>query len=454
LDISSLPPGPRGPKALTAAGFLLRGPQFLERCRDRYGHVFTIRLNTGRTVVIAGDPAIAKEVFTGSPDDLHAGAGNVILKPVLGSRSVLLLDGPEHMRQRKLMLPPFHGERMRAYGELMSEIAERHIDRWPVGRHFSVRGSTQAITLEIILRTVFGLETSDQVERLAAPLRRLLDSTTSPLRLLSLQFTSSERGGPRSPWGRIRALMAPGDEMIYEQIRTRRAEVEGDGGSERDDILSLLLTARDEDGEPLTDRELRDELMTLLLAGHETTATALAWTLERVVRHPDVLERLQDEARDGDSSDYLDATIKETLRLRPVVPGVIRRLQRPLEIGGMALPAGVHIAPSIYLIHRRADVYPEPDAFRPERFLGERTPSTYEWLPFGGGIRRCLGASFALYEMRIVLSAILRRAELEPSRDAGEPVVRRFVTFTPKHGGRVRIARLAPARAAQPPVAA
>jgi cytochrome P450 len=453
LDTATLPPGPGGPKAITSARFLLRGPRFLERCRDRYGHVFTVRLNTGRTVVVAGDPAIAKEVFTGSPDDLHAGAGNVVLKPILGSRSVLLLDGPEHLRQRKLMLPPFHGERMRAYGDLMGEIAERHVDRWPVGRPFAVRGSVQAITLEIILRTVFGLESADQVERTAAPLRVLLDSTTHPLRLLSLQFTSSERGGPRSPWGRIRALMEPADRMIYEEIAARRTELERGEGAERDDILSLLLAARDEDGTPLTDRELRDELMTLLVAGHETTATALAWTMERVVRHPDVLARLRDEVATGES-DYLDATIKETLRLRPVVPGVIRRLQRPLEIGGMSLPAGVHIAPSIYLIHRRADVYPSPEEFRPERFL-ERTPSTYEWLPFGGGIRRCLGASFALYEMRIVLSTILRRAELETTRADGEHVVRRFVTFTPAHGGRVRVARLEPAvRPAEPRVAA
>jgi cytochrome P450 len=448
----ALPPGPPGPKALTAARFLLRGPRFLERCRERYGDVFTIRLNTGRTVVIAGDPAIAKEVFQGSPDDLHAGAGNVVLKPLLGSRSVLLLDGPEHLRQRKLMLPPFHGERMRAYGELMGEIADRHVDRWPVGRAFGVRASVQAITLEIILRTVFGLESAAQVERMAAPLRLLLDSTTHPLRLLSLQFTSSERGGPRSPWGRIRALMAPADAMLYEQIRTRRAEQERGGGGERDDILSLLLAARDEDGTPLTDRELRDELMTLLVAGHETTATALAWTLERLVRHPDVLARLRAEQQEG-GGEYLEATIKETLRLRPVVPGVIRRLQRPLEIGGWSLPAGVHIAPSIYLIHRRADVYPEPEAFRPERFL-ERTPSTYEWLPFGGGIRRCLGASFALYEMRIVLGTILRRAELQTTSAEGEAVVRRFVTFTPAHGGRVRVTRLAPARPAEPRVAA
>jgi cytochrome P450 len=443
LDTHALPPGPGGPGALTAARFLLRSGSFLEDCRDRYGDVFTIRLNTGRTVVIAGDPGIAKQVFTGDPDDLLAGAGNIVLKPLLGSRSVLLLDGPEHLRQRRLMLPAFHGERMRAYGELMSEIAERHVARWPVGRPFAVRESVQAITLEIILRTVFGLESADQVERMAAPLRRLLDSTTHPARLLALQFTSSERGGPRSPWGRIRALMAPADALLYDEIRTRRAEAGQAGFGDRDDILSLLLAARDEDGTPLTDTELRDELMTLLVAGHETTATALAWTLERVVRHPDVLARLREEQGAG-TSDYLDATIKETLRLRPVVPGVIRQLQRPLELGGWSLPKGVHIAPSIYLIHRRADVYPEPKAFRPERFL-ERTPSTYEWLPFGGGIRRCLGASFALYEMRIVLDTVLARATLETTDAPAESVRRRFVTFTPARGGRVRVSRLAPA---------
>jgi cytochrome P450 family 135 len=295
----------------------------------------------------------------------------------------------------------------------------------------------QAITLEIILRTVFGLEDATQVERLAEPLRRLLDSTSHPARLLALQFTSSAKGGPRSPWGRVRALMAPADALLYEEIRTRRAAAGEDGFAERDDILSLLLGARDEDGNALTDDELRDELMTLLVAGHETTATALAWTLERLVRHPDVLARLYEEQEQG-GSDYLDAVIKETLRLRPVVPGVIRQLQRPMDFGGWTLPPGVHIAPSIYLIHRRADLYPEPDAFRPERFL-DRSPGTYEWLPFGGGIRRCLGASFALYEMRVVLATILRRARLETTSEAAERVKRRFVTYTPARGGRVRV---------------
>ena len=448
IDPRALPPGPGGPKALTAARFLLTGPRFLERCRDRYGDVFKIRLNTGRTVVIAGDPAIAKEVFTGSPDDLHAGAGNVVLKPLLGARSVLLLDGPEHLRQRRLMLPPFHGERMRAYGEAMTEIAERHVERWPVGEPFAVHPTMQAITLEIILRTVFGVEDPARIAQMGKPLQRLLNSTDHPARLLALQFTSSQGARPRSPWGRIYSLMAPADAMVYEEIRAHREDPHSD---ERDDILSLLMSARDEDGNGLTDRELRDELMTLLVAGHETTATALAWTLERLVRTPRVLERLQAEQQDG-GTEYLEATVKETLRLRPVLPGVIRRLQRPLEIGGMQLPAGVHIAPSIYLIHRRPDIYPEPEEYRPERFLGEQVPSTYEWLPFGGGIRRCLGASFALYEMQVVLGTILRRATLETTTAKPEKVRRRFVTFTPGEGGRVRVAALTPAQPA--PVAA
>jgi cytochrome P450 len=446
VDLRTLPPGPKGPNALTAMRFLLRGPQFLEACHARYGDAFTIRLNTGRTVVIVSDPAIVKEVFQRSGEDLYAGAGNVVLKPILGARSVLLLDGPEHLRQRRLMLPPFHGERMRAYGETMRAVAERHISQWPVGRDFAVHPTMQAITLEIILRTVFGVEEQERVERLAEPMKRLLNSTDQPLRLLLLQFTSSAGAKPRSPWGRVYALLAPVDALIHEQIAQRRADAEP-----RDDILSLLLAARDDDGNALTDAELRDELMTLLLAGHETTATALAWTVERLVRNPPVLKRLREEVEAGTDSDYLDATIKEALRLRPVVPGVIRQLQRPLRIGGIDLPKGVHIAPSIYLTQRRPDVYPEPEAFRPERFLGDDAPSTYEWLPFGGGIRRCLGASFALYEMRIVLETVLRRATLETTAAEAEPVKRRFVTYTPRDGGRVRVRQLAPA---QPPARA
>lgn len=415
-------------------------------CRERYGRLFTIRLSPGRTVVVAADAAVAKEVFTGDPALLHAGEGNVVLRPLLGPRSVLLLDGPEHLRQRRLMLPPFHGERMRGYGERMRAIADRHVAQWPVGEPFAVQRSMQAITLEVILRVVFGVEEPARVAQLSAPLRRLLDSTEQPWRLLALQLTRSEGARPRTPWGRVRRLLAPVDAMIYEEIAARRAELES-GRPTRDDILTLLLSARDEDDQPLTDAELRDELMTLLLAGHETTATALTWTLERITRHPEVLARLEAEVGGEGADAYLDAVIKETLRLRPVVPAVVRKLQAPLTFGGWDLPAGVNIAPNIWLIHRDPALYPEPEAFRPERFL-DRTPGTYEWLPFGGGIRRCLGASFALYEMRMVLSTILERTRLAPTTDAPEQVTRRFVTFSPASGGRVTITqRLTPAAA-------
>jgi cytochrome P450 len=490
---ASLPPGPTGPRAITVARFMLTPSRFLEDSWHRYGDLFTIELSAGRIVVACADPAVAKEVFTGDPALLHAGAGNVVLKPLLGPRSVLLLDGPEHLRQRRLMLPPFHGERMRAYGDVMREVAERHVAQWPVGEPFAVHASMRAITLEVILRAVFGVQEPAKVARLAAPLRQLLDSTGQARRLVALQFTRSEGARPRSPWGRVKAMLAPADRMLLDEIRTRRAELEAAGGgpgdadaaaaaaADRGDILSLLLAARDEDGRPLTDAELRDELFTLLVAGHETTATALAWTLERIVRHPEVLARLQDEAgragvpggtadgagrngggaaTNGDTAsraggDYLDAVMKETLRLRPVVPAVIRQLQAPMTFGGWDLPAGVHIAPNIYLIHRRPDLYPEPDAFRPERFL-DRAPGTYEWLPFGGGIRRCLGASFALYELRTVLETILASTRLVPSTDEPERIVRRFVTLTPSQGGRITVAerRAASTAATPPPIAA
>jgi cytochrome P450 len=431
LTPTVLPPRPPGPQPLVAARFMLQPTRFLDDCAERYGDTFTVQLSKERTVVITSDPATVKRVFTGNNDELLAGVGNVILKPLLGPRSVLLLDGPEHLRQRRLMLPPFHGERMRHYGEVMREIAERQVARWPLRSSFPTQPSMQAITLEIILRAVFGVTDERRVEQLATPLRTVLDATSNQMRLLLLQLTSSERG-PRSPWGRFRKLLEPADAVIYDEIRTRRADPEA---HDRDDILSLLLDARDEEGEPLTDAELRDELMTLLLAGHETTATALSWTLERVVRHPDVLERLVTEQREG-GDEYLDAVIKETLRLRPVVPGVARYLTAPFEVRDHVLPAGVHVAPSIYLLHRRADLYPDPLAFRPERFI-ERPANTYEWIPFGGGIRRCLGASFALYEMKVVLATILTQTTLRPSAATAERTKRRAITYTPARGGRI-----------------
>ena len=432
---AGLPPRPDLSRFMMSVGFMLTPTRFLDACHERCGDYFTLRPAADRTLVVTVDPAAVKQVFTGDPNLLHAGEGNVVLAPILGSGSTLLLDGAEHLRHRRLLLPPFHGERMRKYGDVMAEVAERHIAAWPRHRRFSVLPSMQAITLEVIMRAVFGVDDRDRRERLGEPLRRLLDMVGNRRRVLLLALTLN-RNGPRSPWARFAAARAEADALLYEEIAARRTDPRQADG---EDVLSLLLAARDEDGQPLTDSELRDELMTLLVAGHETTATALAWALERLVRHPDVLDRLVEEQRSG-GEELLEAVIKETLRLRPVVPAIARKLQAPMEIGGWHLPAGVHVAPSIYLLHRRPDLYPDPLAFRPERFLGDDPPGTYEWIPFGGGVRRCLGASFALFEMKVVLQSVLRAVRPRPVvRRSPEGVTRRAITFAPSRGGRISI---------------
>jgi cytochrome P450 len=435
------------------ANFLLRPTGFLLSSKQRYGTPFTFQMSAQRTVVITDDPAVIKQVFTSDPTKLLAGIGNEVLRPLLGPRSVLTLDEPEHMRQRKLLLPPFHGDRMKLYGEVIADAAEREVSRWPVGEPFAVQQSMQAITLEVIMRAVFGVrDDRERLEEIATPLRDLLDSMGDIRRLFGLQVASSKRNGPLSPWRRFRdQLLHPADAVLYEEIAAHRADPTV---ADRDDILSLLLSARDEDGQGLTDSELRDELMTLLLAGHETTATALSWTLERLTRHPDVLARLTEEVRAGEGDAYLDAVVKESLRLRPVVPAVARYLTEPTELGGRVLPAGVHITPSIYLTHHNPDVYPDPHAFRPERFL-ERPAGTYEWIPFGGGTRRCLGATFALFEMKIVLAEVLRRFDLATTDQPGERIARRAITFSPRHGGHIELLRRAGGGSTAPtPVAA
>jgi cytochrome P450 len=428
-----LPPRPPLPRLTMATGFVLRPTEFFDACQAAVGEYFTLRPAPGRTLVVTSDPRAVRQVFTGDPDKLLAGEANIILAPMLGMRSLLLLDGPEHLRQRKLMLPPFHGERLRHYARTIAEAASWHVAGWPRRRAFPVLASMQAITLEVIMRVVFGVEEQRRRERLSRPLRRQLDMLGNRLAVLGLMLTFRPDAPARGPlWSRVYAARREADALIYQELELRRS---GRLGSRTGDVLSLLLQARDERGGSLGDRELRDQLMTLLVAGHETTATALAWTLERVTREPQVLARLQD---DPDDEPYIDAVIKETLRLRPVVPAVARKLTEPMRFGDWLLPAGVHIGPSIYLLHRRADLYPEPQRFRPERFL-ERPPGTYEWIPFGGGVRRCLGASFALLEMRVVLQEILRSVRLRPARAEGEAVLRRAVTFAPARGGRIAI---------------
>jgi cytochrome P450 len=419
-----LPPGPRMPAGLQTAIWFGNAQWMLDQCARRFGETFTLRILNEGPWIILSNPDHLRQVFTGDPQVFHAGEANQILLPILGENSVLLLDDSTHLEQRKLLLPPFHGKRMKRYGELMSEVAGAEIERWPRGEAYPLRPRMQALTLEIILRAVFGLGEGARLEVLRTELRRLLDMVTNPRMMFLPALLGPQRLARMKLFQRDLARV---DGPIYEEIAERRRA--GDL-EDRDDILSLLLRARHEDGSPMSDTELRDELMTLLVAGHETTANALAWAIERLIRHPDKMDRLTEEVRDG-GTEYLDAVINETLRLRPVISLVARRLTEPVEIGGMALPAGVTVAPSIYLTHRRADIYSEPDRFLPERFI-DNPPGTYTWIPFGGGVRRCLGASFAQFEMQVVLAELVRRRRLEPARAESEQVKRRAITETPR----------------------
>ena len=424
-----VPAGPRYPRALQTLGWARRPMPFMERCQQRYGDVFTLRVAQEGTWVFLAHPDAIQQVFKGDPRLLHAGEGNRILLPIVGHHSVLLLDEDEHMSQRKLMLPSFHGDRMRRYGDVIREIAREEVERWPLGEPVEARERMQAITLEVIMRVVFGLAEGERLDRLRVALRHALEWTADTKRMIMVALLGPARvTSLRS----LRRALDPVDELLLAEIHERR---EASDLAEREDILSMLLTARHEDGSAMSDQELRDELMTLLVAGHETTATALAWALERLVRHPDKLQRLRADVAAGED-EYLEAVVKETLRLRPILPLVARRLTAPMEIGGHLLPAGVRVTPCIYLVHRRPDVYPEPRRFRPERFL-EQPAGTYTWIPFGGGVRRCLGASFAMFEMKAVLSELVASRSLAPARAASERVSRRAITLTPQHGAEV-----------------
>jgi len=421
------------------AEWILRPVPFIERCNERYGDFFAVRFVLGNILWIA-DPDVIKRVFTGDPDVLHAGEGNAApLEFIMGPNSVLLLDEPEHMRQRKLMLPSFHGERMQRYGDLMREITDRDIDDWPVGAPFPLRKRTQAITLDVIMRAVFGVDDAERLARLRGALTPLLDMGTRQLAMIVIAFPAMRRTLGKRIWNQFMRRRAEADALIYDEIRRRRDDP---STVDRDDVLSILLQARDEDGNAMTDEELRDELVTLLLAGHETTATSISWAFDLLLHHPHKLARLREEVAAG-QDEYLDAVIKETLRIRPVVPGVVRKLTAPVELRGYEIPAGTRVAPNIYLTHMNPAVYPEPKRFLPERFLGNGA-DTYSWIPFGGGIRRCLGASFALYEMKIVIPAILNRVEIEAAGPS-ERITRRAITFAPHADGQVLVTAKRPA---------
>jgi cytochrome P450 len=437
----NFPPGPPLPRFAQTLGFIVRPAAFLEACRRRYGDVVSFSTLFDSRFVIVFDPKSVKQVFQGSPEQLRAGEANSLLGPVLGERSVLLLDGAEHLRHRRLMLPAFHGQRMRAYESIMRQAADREIDSWPVGREFQLMPAMQALTLDVIMRAVFGVEEGQRFDDLRRALREMLQPISGRLAVVLLTASIARRrtGGLQDFEERRRRV----DELIFDEIASRRRAPDLE---EREDIFSTLLLARDEDGQPMTDQEVRDELVTLLVAGHETTATGLAWAFDLLLHDQRVLAKLREAIADGDE-DYLDAVVKEALRIRPVIPGIGRVVRgEPYELGGYSIPPGVEINPSIAIVHRGDDHFPHAREFRPERFLEDEPPDTYTWIPFGGGVRRCIGASFALFEMRVVIRQILERASLESLNAEMDPVQRRGITMVPKRGVRVR--QLAPPRAA------
>jgi cytochrome P450 family 135 len=421
---SSAVPAFRAPMPLQTYRFVTDPVGFSEAGRRRFGDTFGARIIRSGDVVFVSDPESIKRLFGADKVNTIAPGRNLVLEPLLGKRSVLLLEGKEHLQRRKLMLPQFHGERMRAYEGMIETLAEREVSRWPLGERFAIHPSMQSITLEVILSAVFGVgeERRDDLRR---RLVAILADTQSPAAIgITLPVLR------RLPhYKRIRALIAETDALLAAEIRERRADPELD---KREDILSMLVAARYEDGEGMDDREIRDQLMTLLMAGHETTATSLAWALELLFRSPDAMERLRDEVR-GDETEFLDAVVEESMRLRPVVPFTGRLLKQPAELGGYSLPEGRVVFANIWLAHTREATFPEPYAFRPERYL-EGATETYSWIPFGGGTRRCLGAAFALFEMKVALRTILRHAVLRPASDEPEAIVRRNVTLAPKHG--------------------
>jgi cytochrome P450 len=412
------------PRALQAVGWTQRPLPFLERCQRRYGDTFTLRILHWGDWVLLCDPDDVKKVFTAG-NAVGVDVANPLLGPILGSRSVMLLEEPEHMTRRKLMLPAFHGKSIEADAEMMAEVALREVGRWPVGEPFELWPRMQAITQEVVMRAVFGTGENARMGRLRELLRGLTVWMNDP-RSLALLATFGPRWVVRSR--RYREAMAPVEQAVLEEVRRRRT-----AGEQREDVVSMLVAARYEDGSPMSEQDLRDELLTLLTDG--PTSTSLAWTFERLLRNPDKLERARADARDGDGA-YLDAVIKETLRVRPPVPVVVRRLLAPLRLGGYELPAGTTVAPCIHLIHRNEAIYPDAKSFVPERFLG-RQPGTYTWIPFGGGTRRCLAASYAEMEMKRVLRTVFSEVDLRPVESRDERMRKSAISFSPDRSGLV-----------------
>ncbi len=447
-----------GRPVLQTLRFARQPMAFALEAQRRYGDVWGMRLlSRGEPFVVSSHPDHAESLLKAKAADAPSLTGESPLRPILGPNSVLTSGGARHMRQRKLLLPPFHGEAVQRYVRMIAEVADREIDRWPVGEPFALAPRMQAVTLDVIMSGVFGIDgrpdRGSAEQRLRQTIRRLLGASTHPL----YQLIELRNAGRREARGVLRGLLAFLDRQMYAVIRRRRAVR---GGTERHDVLSLLLEARDEQGQALSDAELRDELMSLVLAGHETTANSLAWTFERLLRTPVAYERLReltraeralgpDDPAAAEAERYVEATIHEGMRIRPVIPMIARLVTRPWRLGEYVVPARTPVAISIVALHHRDDVYPNPDVFRPERFLDQK-PGTYTWIPFGGGIRRCLGASLAMAEQRVVLGAIARRADLTVSDTAPEAPRQRNVTMIPARGARVILEHRHPAATLSP----
>jgi cytochrome P450 family 135 len=439
LSAMPQPPEVKAAPLFQTMRWAFRPIAFLEDCRRRYGNSFGVRfVGFSRPMVLISDPAAIKALYQERSHGLPPGR-DIVLKPILGSKSLLLQQGAEHLSRRRLMLPPFHGERMRSYEETMTAIVRAEVDSWPLHAEFPIHARMQAVTLEVILRVVFGVSSGPRLDRLREMLSTVLQETASPGQQV-LGLALQRLGGP-GPFARFDRQLREVDELLFAEIAEHRARPDLE---EREDILSMLMRAEFEDGTRMEDQELRDQLMTLLLAGHETTATALAWTFDLLLRHPAAMSRLRESLREGEE-DYLRATITESLRLRPVIPLAGRRLATELSVDGLTLPAGSDVTPAIWLTHTRPDLYPEPLAFKPERFL-ENGPDTYSWIPFGGGVRRCIGATFAEFEMRVVLREVLTRCELRKASPEPERTGRRNITFSPLKGTPVVLTAREPAR--------
>jgi cytochrome P450 len=435
-----LPAGPRSPALLQTIAAWSRPIAYLERCRARYGPRFTGRPLGQPPFVILSRPEEVRELFVAPPETLHAGEGARLLEWLVGHRSVILLDEGAHLEQRKLLLSAFHSKNVQHLSGPMRELIEREVDSWPRGETVALHPKLRALTLEIILRTVFGLERGAELERVRELLVAALAVGESPLSLVPLPTTGLL--AHHGPVARLRRRGTAADELIFNLIAKRR-----DAGAGGDDVLTLLLDTHHDDGTPMSPSEVRDELMTALVAGHETTASQLAWAFALLSREPAVIRRLQEEMESGSDDAYLTATIQEILRRRPVLPFAEPRLvMKPFELGGLTYPPGVVLIANPYLTHHDPATYPEPYAFRPERFLAE-PPGTYTWIPFGGGVRRCVGAHFAMHEMKVVLRAVLERCQLRPAGERPEPARRRGVTISPARGGQVILLDRRPATA-------